>query len=121
MASALDVEVPVKGPKSLMNQHLKVAAEYFKPYLIFYCNEKDIGGAGECPDKGNMTYGGVLWDLLNMVKLARNVTYSILRPSTPIWGYCYGVNNCTGMVGMVTRREVDFALGIFMSHPEFKR
>ena len=116
MASTLDIQVPAAGHNSLLNTHLKVAAEHYRPYIIFYCNEKEMGGADKCPDKGNLTYGGALWELLNFIKLARNVTFSILRPPTPTWGYCYGVNNCTGMIGMVNRREVDFALGIFMYH-----
>ena len=121
MASLWGSQVHATGRNSLMNRHLKVAAERANPYFIIYCNGKTIKGNDRCPDNGNITYGGAMWDLLKFIKQARNVTFSILRPPTPTWGYCYGVNNCTGMVGMVTRREVDFALGIFMSHPEFKR
>ena len=50
------------------------------------------------------------------VKLKRNVTFSISSPRDKSWGFCYGVNNCTGMIGMVNRREVDFALGTFRNH-----
>ena len=110
------IHVYGKGHNYLLNRHLKVAAWPWSPYIKFFCNEKEIEGAYDCPDKGNMTYGGILWEFLNMVKLARNVTVSILSPPTPTWGYCHGVNNCTGMIGMVNRREVDFALGIFTNH-----
>ena len=100
------------GHNSLLNKHIKVAASPFNPLFIFYCNEKKMVGRDECSN--NMTtYSGALWDLLKLVKLARNVTFEILRPpSPPTWGYCYGENNCTGMIGMVNRREVDFAIGI---------
>ena len=101
---------------SLLNRHLKVAALPWSPFVMFYCNEKEVENAYDCADKGNITYGGVLWDFLNMVKLRRNVTFSVLNPPTPKWGYCYGINNCTGMIGMVNRREVDFALGTFLCH-----
>ena len=73
-----------------------------------------MGVTDTCSDRGRMTYGGALWELLKLVQLSQNVTFSILRPpklSKPKWGDCYGLNNCSGMIGMVNRREVDFALG----------
>ena len=70
-----------------------------------------MDGADKCPDKDNETYGGALWELLKLVKQARNVTYSILRPQSSHWGICNSQDNCTGMIGMVNRNEVDFALG----------
>ena len=42
---------------------------------------------------------------------AKNFTFTMVAEGNYEWGTCYGVNNCTGMVGMVTRKEVDFALG----------
>ena len=114
VGSTLHNQVHATGHNSLRNKHLKVAAEHYSPYMIFYCNGKEMGGADKCPDRGNLTYGGALWELLNLVKLARNVSVSILRPPTPTWGYCHGINNCTGMIGMVNRREVDFALGTIL-------
>ena len=116
LASTITNQVLATDNNPLVNKHLKVAAEHFKPYIIFYCNGKEMEGADKCPDKGTMAYGGALWELLKLVKSARNVTISILRPPTPSWGYCHGVNNCTGMIGMVNRKEVDFALGIFIFH-----
>ena len=107
-------QVLATGHNSLMNKHLKVAAVRFSPFIIIYCHGEEINELDECPDKGNMTYGGVMWDLLKFVHQARNVTFSILHPPIRNWGYCYGVNNCSGMIGMVNQREVDFALGIFM-------
>ena len=110
---AKGMQVKAKGHNSLLNKHLKVAAEPWSPYIIFYCNEKKIDETEECP-ADSMTYGGVLWEVLNLVKYARNVTFSILRPPTPEWGVCHGKNNCTGMIGMVNRREVDFAIGSYI-------
>ena len=104
-----------KSNPSLLDRHLKVAAVPWSPFIMFYCNEKEMGDAEDCTDKGNITYGGALWDILTMVKLKRNVTFSVLSPPTPTWGYCHG-KNCTGMIGMVNRKEVDFALGIFLTH-----
>ena len=104
-------QIEAKGHGALQNKHLKVAAFPWTPFFILYCNENMIIWADDCPRKENITYGGVLWEFLNMVKLARNVTFSILNPPTSTWGYCHAMNNCTGMIGMVNRREVDFALG----------
>ena len=80
MASTLGVQVPATGLNSLLNKHIKVAAEPWSPFIIFYCDEKEIKETDECPNKGNLTYGGALWELLKLVKQARNVTFSILRP-----------------------------------------
>ena len=111
MASTMGSQFPGKGHNLLLNKHIKVAAVPWSPFIIFYCNEEKMDRTDECLDKGNETYGGALWELLKLVKHARNVTYSILKPPTLEWGICYSPNNCTGMIGMVNRREVDFALG----------
>ena len=81
--------------------------------MIFYCNGRKMGMTDKCSDGGSMTYGGALWELLKLVQLTQNVTFSIVRPpsSAKTWGDCYGLNNCSGMIGMVNRGEVDFALG----------
>ena len=106
-------QIEAKGHGALQNRHLKVAAAPWSPFFILYCNDNVIYWADDCPDKDNITYDGVLWEFLNMVKLVRNVTFSILRSPTNTWGYCHTMNNCTGMIGMVNRKEVDFALGRF--------
>ena len=103
--------VHAKEHNSLMDKHIKVAAIPDPFYTTFYCNEKEISGDEECQDKDNETYGGVLWEFLELVKKARNVTITIVRPQRWELGLCHGKNNCTGMIGMVNRKEVDFALG----------
>ena len=107
-------QVSVAESNHLLNGHLKVAASPWKPFIKFYCNGKEMGAYDECPDQDTIKYDGILWQVLRLVKLKRNVTFSILRPPSPKWGYCYGANNCTGMIGMVERREVDFALGMVL-------
>ena len=111
--TTLGIQVHAKGDNSLMNKHLRVAASPWNPFIVFYCNEKEIGFTEECHDEQNLTYGGALWDLLTLVIQARNVTFSIVKPPVLAWGICHGKNNCTGMIGMVNRGEVDFALGKF--------
>ena len=104
--------VHAKEYNSLMNKHIKVAAIPDPFYTTFYCNEKEISGDEECQDKDIKTYGGVLWEFLELVKQARNLTITIVRPKRRELGVCHGKNDCTGMIGMVNRKEVDFALGV---------
>ena len=113
---SLVAQVSATGENHLLTGHLKVAASPWKPFIIFKCNGKELGSREECPEQGNMTYAGAMWELLRLIELSRNVTFSILRPWPAIWGYCFGVSNgnCTGMIGMVNRGEVDFALGMQM-------
>ena len=106
----LAAEVPATGKKHFLTGHLKVAAAP-SAFISFYCNGKLlVKGESTCPKYGIMTYAGVLWELLRLIEIKRNVTFSIVPSES--WGFCYGVNNCTGMIGMVNRREVDFALGM---------
>ena len=48
---------------------------------------------------------------LEYVKNARNCTFKEVIPDDGLWGNCYGKNNCSGMIGLVDRKEVDFAIG----------
>ena len=79
-----------------------MGAEAWPPYLVI---ERDENGT----DK----YSGMSWDLLQMIQKGTNCTFTIVRPQDGLWGNCYGINNCSGMIGMVQRKEVDFAIGIF--------
>ena len=98
----------------LQNRHLKVAALPVSPFMEFLCNGKRLHSGDVCPNKNDVAYGGALWELLKLVKQARNTSFSILKPLHYNFGVCYGENNCTGMIGMVNRAEVDFALGSFI-------
>ena len=94
---------PALGSDSrLNNAHIKLGAEAWPPYLVI---ERDKNGT----DK----YSGMSWDLLQMIQKGTNCTFTIVRPQDGLWGNCYGINNCSGMIGMVQRKEVDFAIGIF--------
>ena len=63
---------------------------------------------------GQETYSGLMGDFLEIIKKARNCTFTIVEPPEGQWesGNCYGSNNCTGLLGLVTRNEDHFALGI---------
>ena len=51
-----------------------------------------------------------MWELLLFMQHANNFTFTLVH-GDEVWGNCYAINNCTGMVGMVNRKEADFALG----------
>ena len=104
-------QVEAKG-YALENKHLKVAAERYAPFFVSYCpdGKEKLYGA-KCADSGKETYGGVLWEFLDFMKHRMNLTFTILEAPDHEWGTCNGENNCTGMIGMVNRREVDFAIG----------
>ena len=87
---------------TMANTHLKVGAVPYPPFLAINTDKK-----------GNAVYSGMIWDLIKLIQEARNCTFVVKMPDDLRWGTCYGINNCTGMIGMVKRKEVDFALGPF--------
>ena len=90
--------------EGLRNKHLIVAGDWWEPFLWYdwgaYSNATTV-------DKAE----GIMWDLLMFMQKARNFTFTLVKPSAYEWGECYAIDNCTGLLGMVNRREVDFALG----------
>ena len=93
------------GEEGLRNKHLIIEGDYWRPFLMYKYHDDDPYTAIEG------TYSGVMWDLLLFMQEARNFTFTILNKAEWEWGECSSVNNCTGMIGMVNRKEVDFALG----------
>ncbi|XP_071743825.1 glutamate receptor ionotropic, delta-2-like [Lepeophtheirus salmonis] len=81
---------------------LKVAAEHWSPF--FEITEDS---------NGNLSYSGIMWSALNFFASAMNFEYEILRPSDGQWGVGDENGEWNGMLGMVKRNEVDFALGPF--------
>ena len=90
--------------EGLRNKHLVIEGEYWDPFLMYEYDANWTAIEG--------TYYGVMWDLLLFMKQARNFTFDIVSEADYEWGSCPEVDNCTGMIGMVNRKEVDFALGI---------
>ena len=90
--------------EGLRNKHLVIEGEYWDPFLMYETDANWTAIEG--------TYYGVMWDLLMFMQQARNFTFEIVSVANYVWGSCHEVDNCTGMIGMVNRKEVDFALGI---------
>ena len=109
-------QVVATSHNSLLNKNLKVAAETWNPFIIFFCNGREISWVEKCSNKDHMTYGGAVWEIFKLVKLARNVTFTIVRPDEYRWGDCKSPTDCDGMIGMVNRGEVDLAIGLLTAN-----
>ena len=96
-----EFQVSAARQLAVSNQDLIVAAEPYPPYLVL---TKD--------DNGTAIWSGLMWDFLEYIREARNCSFRLVRPRDGKWGNCYDSNNCTGMIGQVNRKEVDFALGL---------
>ena len=82
------------------NKHFKIGAVHRPPASVLTKDEN-----------GQHVVGGLTGKFLEYVKNARNCTFEIVIPGDRQWGTCYGKNNCTGMIGLVNRTEVDLAIG----------
>ena len=96
--------------EGMRNKHLIIEAEFWRPYFYWDFTDTET----EIPIDG--TYQGFLYDLLLFMQKSRNFTFTMVHEADEIWGMCYSPDNCTGMIGMVNRKEVDFAIG----NPYFK-
>ena len=86
--------------EKLTNKHLVIAAEPWPPYVVL------TEGV-----EGELRVEGLSWEYVKFWLYARNFTYTVIRSPDESFGWCSQPNNCTGIVGMVNRKEVDFALG----------
>ena len=93
--------------QGLRSKHLIVEGEYWYPFLYF---DKDEDGK-------TINHKGIMWDLLLFMQKYKNFTFTFVSEADNVWGQCHSMNDSSGMIGMVTRKEVDFALG---NHFEMK-
>ena len=91
-----------KSTGLLNGKHLIVAANNWTPYITF----KDKGN-------GTIEYSGFMYDALVFLSESLNFTYKIISSPDGKWGVGDENGNWNGMLGMVKRNEVDFALGPF--------
>ena len=54
------------------------------------------------------------------MKEIRNLTLTVVTGDGQ-WGQCYNESSCSGMIGMVNRKEVDFAIGMYKILQGFQR
>ena len=87
--------------QGLRNKHLIIEGENWHPFLYF---DRDEGG-------NTMNHKGIMWDLLLFMQKIKKFTFSFVSEADNVWGQCHSMNDSSGMIGMVTRKEVDFALG----------
>ena len=89
----------VMGATELNGKHLTIAAEHWPPYFTISV------------DQGNPVFSGVMSLVLEYLQTTLNFTSTIVRPPDGTWGATDATGQWGGMVGMVNRNEVDFALG----------
>ena len=77
-----------------------IAAEPWPPYVVL------TEGV-----EGELIVEGLSWEYVKFWLYARNFTYTVVISYDGRAGFCSEPNNCTGTIGMVNRKEVDFALG----------
>ena len=101
LTTFLEFQVSASRQSTLSNTNLVVAIEPWPPFLVVNKNEN-----------GMDIYSGVIWDFIEYIREARNCTFTPVRSPDRLWGDCFGMNNCTGMLGQVNRREADIAIGL---------
>ena len=89
-----------KEQMTMHNKDLKIGAVHYPPSSVITKDEN-----------GKYVVGGLTGKLFEYVKNTRNCTFEIVIPADRQFGICHGENNCTGMIGLVNRREVDLAIG----------
>ena len=95
----LQVLPQVIGATELNGKHLIIAAEHWPPYFKISM------------DQGHPVFAGVMSLVLEYLQTTLNFTSTIVRPPDGTWGALDETGQWGGMVGMVYRNEVDFALG----------
>ncbi len=90
----------------------KVTADQWTPWSIF-------GGKD-----GDSLVGGIMPKILGFLETAMKFRSVVVRPPDNLWGVSDAGGNWSGMIGMLNRSEVDFALGtrrIFLAINRFKK
>ena len=97
-------DVSASKQEKLTNRHLLIAAEPWPPYITMTKRED-----------GEVEAEGLFWDYVKFWLSARNCSYTLVISPHGTRGTCVMPNNCSGLLGMVNREEVDFAIGtLFM-------
>ena len=92
--------VYVNGTKLDFNgRNLRMAAELWDPWFLI------------SEESGQEKYSGIMPKILEYLQVSLNFTITLARPPDGSWGAVDEEGNWGGMVGMVKRNEVDFALG----------
>ena len=102
--STVPHHVSCREQETMANKHLKIGIKAWPPFLTI---DVDLNGT-ETPK-------GFLWEPVEYWQKARNFTFSLVRPPDDrSWGHCEGKNDCKGLLDLVVRKEVDFAIGMYI-------
>ena len=82
----------------------RMASELWDPWFLIH------------EESGQQTFSGIMPKILEYLQVSLNFTTSLVRPPDGAWGAVDEDGNWSGMIGMVKRNEVDFALGMPISY-----
>lgn len=98
----LQIDQLPTGP-ALSGQTLKVLSVFNKPYLMLKSSSKE--------QFGNERYEGYVVDLITELSKVLNFDFElIVLESSTSYGSCSPESGCDGMLGNITRAEVDLAV-----------
>ncbi|XP_071530509.1 glutamate receptor ionotropic, delta-2-like [Panulirus ornatus] len=86
---------------------IKVAAEEWVPWTKLTTDEE-----------GNVFFSGFMRNILDILSEMIEFDYELLRPPDKLWGIKSDNGSWSGMIGMLHREEVEFAIGPFLVTPD---
>ncbi|TRY80468.1 hypothetical protein TCAL_13350 [Tigriopus californicus] len=89
--------------------HYIVAGEIWPPWLE-RTNHSDPMG-----------FSGITWEILQRTSDILDFTFTFVQPEDGKWGSIDQSGEWNGMIGMIQRKEIDFAIGPFGMNPERAR
>lgn len=89
--------------------HFIVAGEIWPPWLE------------RTNQSGSMGFQGITWEILLRVSDILGFDFTFVQPEDGKWGSIDQSGEWNGMMGMIQRKEVDFAIGPFGMNPERAR
>ncbi|XP_068214364.1 glutamate receptor-like [Palaemon carinicauda] len=98
---------PNKFNKLRDGAEMVVAGNNFPPHVAIQET------TNKSTDGKEFLFSGPLLQLLGILAKNINFTYSLVQPPDGSWGFLFPNGTWNGMVGMILRKEVDFALGPF--------
>ncbi|XP_068250122.1 probable glutamate receptor [Palaemon carinicauda] len=98
---------PEKFNRLIDGGHLQVAAEVFPPHTLPIATDRSK------ENKDNLFRGPMLGFVDDILTTSMNFTYTLRRPPDGAFGYSFPNGSWSGMIGLLVRKEIDFAIGPF--------
>ncbi|XP_071526298.1 glutamate receptor U1-like [Panulirus ornatus] len=115
LSNASVVSDMVHNPKTFRfrdGASLVAAVVDWPPHVILK-GDTSAGGASSTGGRRHLSIRGPMANLLTVLTQKLNFTYTLVEPDDRAWGTKLPNGSWTGMLGLVSRQEVDIALGPF--------